>query len=388
MPGSFAELYRDQVKMVFLPLKKFHFNVLWVALLVLAAPADAFGEMKTLVREYTYEASELDSKVTCRAIALERVKQQLLEEMGAYVESSTVVKDSQIDRDEVKVMTAGVVYTTVLDEKWDGKAYWIRARVSADPADVAASIEKMRKDEQLVRELEEARLEAAQAMEEVQALKDQLAYTSTDVKGLQEQYAEAAGQISASDWFEKGSAYTQSGNYEEAVRAYDQVLLLRPDDSKAYINRSIVYINMGNYSQAAGDLNQATVLSPGYTAYYVSRVARWKTLHESRRNFYQDSRAAGDPLQKAINQRWAEVKRQRFMSAEQRAAARQHFQPVQQKDERSAPVGNPAVSRREREQIRKARIEELRKKAERDRLLRRQRKGSTREPGRTKLDLG
>jgi hypothetical protein len=36
----------------------------------------------TYQREYSYQASESDSKISCRTIALEQVKRLLLEELG------------------------------------------------------------------------------------------------------------------------------------------------------------------------------------------------------------------------------------------------------------------------------------------------------------------
>jgi len=38
------------------------------------------AETRTFIKEYTYQASEYDSKVTCRLLALEQVKRLLLEE--------------------------------------------------------------------------------------------------------------------------------------------------------------------------------------------------------------------------------------------------------------------------------------------------------------------
>ena len=52
----------------------------------------ALAETKTFVREYTYQASEIDSKISCRIIALEQVKRLLLEEIGTYLESVTIDK--------------------------------------------------------------------------------------------------------------------------------------------------------------------------------------------------------------------------------------------------------------------------------------------------------
>ena len=46
-----------------------------------------FATDKTFVREYTYQASDYDSKVTSRANALEQVKRLLLEEVSVFMKS-------------------------------------------------------------------------------------------------------------------------------------------------------------------------------------------------------------------------------------------------------------------------------------------------------------
>ena len=43
------------------------------------------AEMKTFIRDYTYQASEIDSKQSSRIIATEQVKRLLLEELGTYL---------------------------------------------------------------------------------------------------------------------------------------------------------------------------------------------------------------------------------------------------------------------------------------------------------------
>ena len=62
----------------------------------------AIAEIKTFTKEYTYEAGELDSKVTSRFNALEQVKRLLLEELGAFLTSHTEVTNSQLIKCGVK----------------------------------------------------------------------------------------------------------------------------------------------------------------------------------------------------------------------------------------------------------------------------------------------
>jgi hypothetical protein len=62
------------------------------------------------------------------------------------------------------VLTAGVVVTRILDEKWDGEAYWLKAEISADPQEVAKSVYKLRKDAKRTGDLESARRKADDAL--------------------------------------------------------------------------------------------------------------------------------------------------------------------------------------------------------------------------------
>ena len=243
----------------------------------------AFAEIKTLIKEYTYQASELDSKISCRAIALEQVKRELLEELGSYIESTTVVQNSQIEKDEIKTISAGVVQTKILAENWDGKSFWIKAEVSADPNEVAASIEKVRSDQKLSEELAESQAEKEEALKEVDRLKTELAKSNADKEKLAE-YNQAVNQLQAADSFEQGTAMTVAGDYEGATKAYDRVIYLRPKDPKAYFGRSIVYINLGNYLRATQDLDRAMVIRPANTNAYFQRASAYKSIREARLN--------------------------------------------------------------------------------------------------------
>jgi tetratricopeptide (TPR) repeat protein len=291
-----------------------------VAFIFMLSAAAVVAEIKSLIEEYTYQASELDSKASARAIALEQVKRQLLEEIGTYVESTTVVQDSQIDKDEIKTLSAGVVQTKVLDEKWDGKEYWLKAQVSADPDEVAASIDKLRNDQQLADELAQTQAEKEDALNEVERLKAELAQSNADKEKLA-QYNDAVNQLQAADSFQQGTAYTVAGDYDQATKSYDRVIYLRPDDPRAYFGRSIVFIYLGNYDRATNDLDRAMVLRPDYTNIYFQRAAAYKNYRENRitpgqrfvppftaRNLRPIAPPRIDPLQNFLAKKQAENK--------------------------------------------------------------------------------
>lgn len=230
----------------------------------------SFAEKKSFIREYIYEAGEIDSKISCRAIALEQVKRLLLEELGTYVQSVTVVKDYALNNDQITTLTAGVVQTTIREEAWDGKQYWLKAEIKADPDEVAAFIDKMRNDQQLVQDLTEAREEAAQALRDVESMKEQLALAQTD-QAKRETYNSAVNQLIATDWFERGQALSVSGQYEDATRAYERVIVLKPNYTKAYSYRGLSYVQLGYYNRAVKDFDRAITLNPGNKKIYVQR---------------------------------------------------------------------------------------------------------------------
>ena len=177
-----------------------------ITLVFLFIMADsAFAETKVFVEEYAYQASEYDSKVSCRALALEQVKRLLLEKLGTYLESETEVKNFQLTRDQIVILTAGIVSTEIIDEKWDGKTYSLKAKINADPKDVINSIEKLRQDRQKTKELGEVRKKADEALREVERLKKELEIAKAG-QGEQDQYRNAVNRLSATFWFEKGLA--------------------------------------------------------------------------------------------------------------------------------------------------------------------------------------
>ena len=73
---------------------KYLIPLICLSLLVFPSPAKA--ETKTFIKEYTYQASEFDSKASSRILALEQVKRLLLEELGTYLISETEVKNFQM----------------------------------------------------------------------------------------------------------------------------------------------------------------------------------------------------------------------------------------------------------------------------------------------------
>ena len=123
-----ADARNDVIRFITMANKNTFIVSLLLAALLLAAH-QSYAAMQTFEKEYTYTASELDSKSSCRAIAFEQVKRILLQELGVYVESvfndisSSDGRTKDEVRREITTLSAGVASAEVVDEKWDGTTY-------------------------------------------------------------------------------------------------------------------------------------------------------------------------------------------------------------------------------------------------------------------------
>jgi len=175
------------------------------------------AQKKTFIREYFYKASETDSKVTSRQKALTEVKALLIEELGTYVESyvNHVVADKNgvITKDfftnEIKTLSTGTTETKILEERWDGYEYYIKAEIMADPEEVVRRISQtlsMRKSSNAIDSLkillQSSNSELILKSNELTDLKEELAVqqkkinsTQSSLNGLNQQLIESKRQL-------------------------------------------------------------------------------------------------------------------------------------------------------------------------------------------------
>jgi tetratricopeptide (TPR) repeat protein len=232
----------------------------------------AMASSMTYQRDYSYQASEADSKLSCRTLALEQVKRLLLEELGSYLVSNTEVKDFQISRDQVIAITAGIVRTEVLKEKWDGSTYYIVAKITTDPSHVAKAIDELRKDKQGLGELEEVKRKTEELRMELEKLREELKSSKGEQQTQEKKdYNEAIKKLDAVDWFKEGLALAESGKYRDAISFYNNAIDADPKNAAAYSVRGWAYYKIGDYSSALKDTNRALYLKTDFPSALVNR---------------------------------------------------------------------------------------------------------------------
>ena len=271
-------------------LNGFVLSSLLVFSVVLLVAGSVFGETKVFVEEYTYQASKLDNRLSSRVIAFEQVKRLLSGKLGIYLKGETEVKNIQLTKDQIVIMTAGIVRAEIIDEKWNGKTYYLKAEILADPKEVIKSIGLLRQDRRKTKELEETRKKTDEALREIERLKKALEISKAG-KAEQDQYKKAIDGLRGTDWFEKGLALAGIGEWQGAREAFTRAIELDPNDAMAYFERGIVCGNLGNQQQKIRDLDKAIELEPNDAAAYVNRGIAYANLGNHRQEIADYDRA-------------------------------------------------------------------------------------------------
>ena len=262
------------------------------ALLCAGAVSPVQAEQTSFVKDYVYQASEVDSKVSSRAIALEQVKRLLLEQVGTFVQSETTVKEFKLSKDEIVTLTAGIVSVEIMKEEWDGKQYALTARVAVDRAELEASRKQsedsLKEIERLRTDMEAMRREAQRSAEEAEALRKELKQSAGQAAALQGQAQKAAEQAAAlrrmerdytqstesltrNNLFEAALALRDAGDHEAALAKFDQLIQADPRDKRAYIGRASTYFRMDKTSLALRDIDHAEEIDPAFAKAYMLR---------------------------------------------------------------------------------------------------------------------
>ena len=234
-------------------------------ILALLLATNTHAEIKAFTKEYIYQASEADSKLTSRTIALKEVKRLLLEEVGTYLETQTEVKNFQLSKDEITVLTAGIVGTEIIAEDWNGKRYYLKAKITADLGELTKAIKELRQDKTKLEELEETKKKSAIQSQQINNLQTELSKAQANMRDLnfkaeraaQNRVNESQNDLDAASWFNAGYAEFNNKQYREAIQSFNNAIKYRPAFYQAYFNRFLLHWTLGNDKDALRDIDLA-----------------------------------------------------------------------------------------------------------------------------------
>jgi tetratricopeptide (TPR) repeat protein len=246
--------------------------VLFSAIAVIFPVAQSFSETITRIKEYRYQASEIDSKLTCQTQALTQVKRLLLEEIGTYLVSNTEVKNFQLTKDQIATVAAGIVRTRILGENWDGRTYYLKAEMEIDSEQANKLLDSLQVNSEGTRQLDEIIRKLEQQDKEIQTLKRELTKKRGANDAEKEKYMEAVQGLSATEWMIKGYTAINEERFNDAIQAYNKALEITPQNDTCYHLRGVAFARSHNPSKAIEDLNRAIDINPAFALAYKDRA--------------------------------------------------------------------------------------------------------------------
>ena len=102
------------------------------------------------IKEYVYNASDDDSKNSARTKTIALLKSLLSEEIGTFIKSSFKMKTAvnndtytKLANKELTTLSSSFTKLTILDEKWNGREFYIKAKVIVDKEKTLQMLKKL-----------------------------------------------------------------------------------------------------------------------------------------------------------------------------------------------------------------------------------------------------
>lgn len=125
------------------------------ALIVTGFSSALWADIETFEREYTYNASENDSKVSARKAAMQQLQSLLIQEVGVQVQSSfdqtETLNGDEFNRQvqaNYQTFSQALTKTRILEQKWDGESFYLKAEVTVDTDNLIEQIRLVAVDTQ------------------------------------------------------------------------------------------------------------------------------------------------------------------------------------------------------------------------------------------------
>jgi len=223
----------------------------------------AIADPKIYIKQYTYDASEVDSKITCRAIALQQLKRSLIEEIGTYIKSYSEVRNAQLTDDQIKVFSVGIAKTEVLNERWNGRVYWVKAKVVVDPDQIESLLQKYLDDKYTLAEFEGSIDHIDKLLVQNYEIKRKLSHNKKN-ETLANSYLENNDKILSLYYYDQGVQNMDVGEIDKALDDFSKSIDLDDAFISPFIKRYQIYKDQKQTALAIRDLNSIIDIDPNF----------------------------------------------------------------------------------------------------------------------------
>jgi len=262
--------------------------IILIVAIILSLPFAASAEIKSVIHSVQQPFGGSQSPDDARIAGIVRAKREALEQFGTYIESTTVVKNSQVDSDEILALTAGVTSAEVIKQKnyIDGDAFGIEitVKVELDTDVIEGSLKKMLNNRSLLKDLKDSRereKELLLQLAELQKENKQKGKTKQQSAELKRKFQASSQKLTAYDWVQRAWALFDGEHYADPKTAIDyitQAIVLDQNESLMFSLRGLAYIDYNQFALAKADFDKAIHLDPMSSDEYFFRGTAFDRL--------------------------------------------------------------------------------------------------------------
>jgi tetratricopeptide (TPR) repeat protein len=256
----------------------------------LLLPLTALAEIKTVTHSLKQPFGGSQSPDDARTAGIARAKREALEQFGTYIESTTVVKNAQVDSDEILALTAGVTKAEVIKQKnyTDGDAFGIEITVNVelDSAVLENSLNRLLEDRNHLKDLKAAREREKMLLTRIVELEkqnQQKGKTKQQSAKLKKGFTAASQGLTAVEWYDRAVTLWDGKKYSDPKKVIEyltETIRLDPSFAIAYNNRGPAYADLKRFDLAIADFDQAIRLDPNEAITYYNRGHAYHELKQ------------------------------------------------------------------------------------------------------------
>ena len=246
---------------------------------------------------YTGEGSYVMSEGENLGVAKERAKADAMrnatEKAGVYVKSYSRSKNFELEEDVIETMTANIIklvenphfYPLETVDNLEGVLIRVTVKVQIDDSDINRWLNKDDNEKSnLVSQMEALRKANEEQARQIAELKRQLANNPQDTERITKEFAAEDKIFLSNQKLDEAAKFYYKGDYNGAIRIYDEALSLNPNNALAYYGSGLAYAQgLKQYERAIQDYDKAIELNPNYAVAYTSRGTSYALLGQKER---------------------------------------------------------------------------------------------------------
>jgi tetratricopeptide (TPR) repeat protein len=252
-------------------------------LLPIAKAQVTSGEVRTIRKEVRQVMGSNLSQDDAETLAIARAKREAVEEAGTYLETLSVVRNANLERDDILALSSGVLEVKIVEKRpfVENHVFGIvlMTEITVDSATLDSRIQRLLRDPTGIRQLTATRDQQQAALQANDPLKSEalawfiLSKSSTLSDNRSDlinavQYANNAIYLEpsyADAYFQRGYLQYRLNNYDLAIKDYTHALALNPPQwlvAQLYFQRAVSYSFMKDFDKAIKDIESAASLNP------------------------------------------------------------------------------------------------------------------------------